>query len=611
MDTIFRNYRTKQGEIWQVGPRQALFWTTLAGGDPPVRPLSAVCLSLRTDRHEHSDPSKDEPGLDAFVEVVARAARAWHLRPERIEVDDARLAEELGTRLAAEKVPVVVRPELQGLRDDLERRRSHFFRHQPPSLLSMPGVTVERLAAFARAAARFAEAAPWRHLDSHDLVVLQAPDLPPELQCVRLLGPPAPGVLFEPDEPADEDPEEEDEVDDFDGLEDDEEQDWEDAEDREEEDFRLSEEGLWSMHLHPPREAPSADVEDWVAHDLPFADAAACPVALRGRSGEVPERPDALLLSWFEAVLTALASTTEEEMDRGAWERDLVTSDGPVRLELTLPDVLLPAFADDILERDLVRTPEAVADDLIDEALEVLGRRQISLARRAVALWPDGIDAWLVLARRAVDRGTARNLYAEAVAAGERLMPSLVRPDGPYDDLRPDVVPWVWACVGLARILWDLGAREEAIAHLQRAVLADPRESSPLLLAYALLAQSRYAEAEDLLNRTGDDSAHQHAARALLTFRQEGDSPAARRHRAEALREDRQLVRKLLGTAKPFVGDPPDADIAFFQEIWQSTDGALDWLQARPAAPARPPGRSPGRKKKGKKKKNQRSRRRR
>lgn len=590
-DAIFRKFRSKQGEVWQVDCHEAPFWTTPDEGGQPFRPRRVVCRSVRTGRHAMSPEGPGEPGLEMFREVVTRAAQAWRLRPERIEVADSRVAEELGSLLAAEGVPVEVRGDLPELRALLAEWTFSARGAAPPAALSAPGLTVERMAAFAGAAARFAEAAPWRHLDrNEDVLVLEAPGLPEELRCARVLGPPEEGVLFHPEEPEE----------DFAAGEVWDAEDWEEWEEREEDwdawedEDSFSEEGNWKVSLLSPSKVPPEDVELWMRHELPLAHSHAYPVAFRSRMEEGAERPDARLLSWFEAVLAALASTTEEEMDTGRWEKEVVTSEGPVRLGFSLPYVLVPAYADEDLwdeEDDGVPSEVRVADDLATEALEAWGRRQIHLARRAVALWPDCIEGWLVLARRALQPEAARDLYAQAVAAGERLFPGINEQKEPFDrDELRTIFPYLWAREGFAKVLWSLGEREDAVGHF-RWILAIDRDHRRIryLLAHALQALDRNDEAEDLLNRWKEGSPDWWYTRALLTFRQEGDSPAARHQLAVALRADRSVAKQLLdGTQEPLPFDDlhrNDLELeAPVQEAWRETPGALEWLRAQNVA---------------------------
>lgn len=482
------------------------------------------------------------------------------------------------------------------------------------------------MAAFARAAALFAEAAPWRHLGRGDLLLLESADLPEELQCAWVLGPPhsTGGVLFRPEleEGSGEDSgrdsgrewlSSEDES----AWEDDwgDEPDWEEADEWDMEAWENgmpSDLGCWKIILAPPSELPPEDVELWMENDLPLARSTAYPLALRtGPEGD--ERPDARLLSWFEAVLDALASTTEEEMDKGRWEKEVATVDGPVRLVLSLPDVLDPPLADSLLLDNDDDRPEAerLAEDLADEANESWGRRQIHLARRAVALWPDCVDGWLVLAHRALDLENARDLYAEAVAAAERLMPGFGKeeagPRGEDEDLW--IFPWIWARIGLAKSLWSLGSREEAVGHFQRILAVDPSDHERVryLLIHALLALGRNDEAGDLLTWYAEDGADWLYTRALLTFRQEGDSPSARRQMAAALQVDRDVARQLLGLAPPGE-DGEESHAVLLQDVWADTSGALEALRAQSAAVAAI-ARARKIKRKGEKKKRKRRRR--
>ncbi|HEX5715010.1 MAG TPA: tetratricopeptide repeat protein [Thermoanaerobaculia bacterium] len=581
MDTIFRRFRNKQGEVWQLGWCRFPFWIAPEEGGRPFRPGTLVCLSLRTGRRRSSPVGAGEPGPEVFREVVAQAARAWRLRPERIEVTDSRIAEDLGALLSGEKVTVEARHDLPELRALLEEEAASIRDDAPPAALSAPGITVERMAAFARAAARFVEAAPWRHLDVDDPLVLEAADLPEELRQVQILGPVA--VLFHPQQP-------EDGVDakaeGFDSE--DEEPDWE------EEDWEMEswedgwppEEGLWKVSFVPPFALPPEDVELWLDQDLPLAYANAYPLVLRSFDGGT-ERPDARYLRWFEVVLDALASTTEEEMDTGRWEKEVVTSDGPMRLVLSLPEVLEPPYADSLPREEDDEVPEEMrlGFELATEAFGAFGRRQIHLARRAVALWPDCIEGWLVLARRAPDQESARNLYAEAVAAGERLMPGIEQREHPFDEEeRLAFAPYCWARSGLARILWTLGAREEALNHFRWFLAMEPDDrKSAWYLAHALLALGRDEKAEDLLDRYADMEPDWLYVRALLTFRREGDSPAARRQMAAAIQGDRDLAKQLLEDVWQVESEEESPAVSFL-DVWAETPGALEALRTQSAA---------------------------
>ena len=57
-----------------------------------------------------------------------------------------------------------------------------------PSLLDAQGVTLERILAFAEAAAAFFNAAPWRFLSDSDLIHIESPRPPRGMSCFVVLG---------------------------------------------------------------------------------------------------------------------------------------------------------------------------------------------------------------------------------------------------------------------------------------------------------------------------------------------------------------------------------------------------------------------------------------
>ena len=60
------------------------------------------------------------------------------------------------------------------------------------------------------------------------------------------------------------------------------------------------------------------------------------------------------------------------------------------------------------------------AEDLVYEAWEAAGPQRAVLARKALALWPDCADGYVLVAQAASSREEARELLERGVAAGER-----------------------------------------------------------------------------------------------------------------------------------------------------------------------------------------------
>ena len=174
-------------------------------------------------------------------------------------------------------------------------------------LVSAP--ILERLAAFARAAAGFLEASGWRHLNHEDRVRIEAPDFEAELRCFSLLhhgAKPAPVLSFfsEAEEEPFPDPELDDDYD---------EDDYDEDEDGEEEN---AEEAGWTVALLKPWAAPPADVDLWEKHGLPWAGDRSIPVAGRWQGG-IFQRPDYQQLALFEGLFAALTALAEGDLDTG------------------------------------------------------------------------------------------------------------------------------------------------------------------------------------------------------------------------------------------------------------------------------------------------------
>ena len=64
--------------------------------------------------------------------------------------------------------------------------------------------------------------------------------------------------------------------------------------------------------------------------------------------------------------------------------------------------------------------PRYRAEDLVYEAWEAAGPQRAVLARKALALWPDCADGYVLLAQAASSLEEARELLERGVAAGER-----------------------------------------------------------------------------------------------------------------------------------------------------------------------------------------------
>ena len=233
------------------------------------------------------------------------------------------------------------------------------------------------------------------------------------------------------------------------------------------------------------------------------------------------------------------------------------------------------------------------AQELIYDAFDASGKRRVALARQALELCSDCIDAYVLLAEEAAASiEKAKDLYAQGVKAGERVIgPEMFKNESGYFWGILETRPYMRARAGLAQCLWMLGNRQEAIEHYRDMLRLNPNDNQGIryILANCLLAEGQEKELENLLEQYGDDIAATWSyTRALLLYRQEGPSNRAKKALQTAkdcnrfvplyLLQKKRLPRHLPDYVG--IGDEPEA-VAYAAEaleIWLKTPGALDWL---------------------------------
>jgi len=436
----------------------------------------------------------------------------------------------------------------------------------PPGLLS-GDVTVAQIAVFIQATGDFLAAAPWRLLGNRDLLHVEAPaDIDPELRWSSLVRAGKDLVItFYRDEAE-----------------------WEAIDLG---DIETDKGTRWFLAMVPRRELFANDTDLWDRHDLPVhGEDELCPVPVCLSDGHVI-RPNPHQLAFLEGLLRTLAASREQDIDTGRWDKDVATHLGPLHFTLSFPSLL--DLVEDLANPEEGVDPDDKISDLLDEAQEVGGRQAVLLARHVLALRPDSAEAYLKLADAAPDPAQALELYSRALdLSNQRLdevdfgFEELEEEDGLDDD--PDQLIPLRAHSGLAESLCRLGRREEAVAHLFEAYRLDPGDlmSYQDRLACLLVELGRDSEAQALLD--GNDGLGGPAyTLALIAFRRQGDSPAARRALRTAYRNNSHVPSALLPNSLP---EPEDesffnieraealayADVAI--SAWRGTPGALTWL---------------------------------
>jgi tetratricopeptide (TPR) repeat protein len=235
------------------------------------------------------------------------------------------------------------------------------------------------------------------------------------------------------------------------------------------------------------------------------------------------------------------------------------------------------------------------AEDLIYAAWEAAGPRRAALARKALELWPDCADGYVLLAQGASSLEQARELLERGVAAGERAVGRRVFLEDASDFwLIFETRPYMRARAALAATLWRLGRREEAVEHQRELLRLNPRDNQGLRYRQAnwLLALGSYDELERLFAAYGGDGNAPGFTytRALAAFARQGSDAQARALLSEAHELNPHIPSYLTGRKKlpirrpayTVFGEESEAVdyAAGTGELWVSVPGALAWLES-------------------------------
>lgn len=592
----FKQLPQRSSEVWQGGLVRLPAWIDNQHDPdgPPYRPIGALWVSLRTGLVHVAMPSDDAPAspelaLKALLEFGLKEAKSLNGRPSVIEVRDPQLKTVLLAALAGLSTTVVVVDEQPAVADVLRNFETVAGDgHRFPGALEGTGVTVDQLRAFADAATIFFRSAPWRLLTNEDLIVVKALEVPKGMRHVCVLGNGGQqfGLAFSESRQA------------FERMFD---------------DTRTTlPRRAFGVTFGPLDELPFSDVDAWEDLALPVAGPHAYPLAADLRMDATMRRLDSKELAAAEALLRALAQTTEDELDSGSWRQSVQTCAGTLRLELTLP-LLIEAEQGGLIhprlgvmprlgERSSVRLarlfegqsfesldeanaaidraqdqgvfekPAALAagrpltrleqaQELAYDAMEATGRLKIKLARRALALSEDCADAYVLLGETTSNLEEALDQYQRAVDAGVRAIGSdrFAELAGEFWG-HLETRPYMRARLALAQALRELAREKEALDHYRELLRLSPNDNQGVryVLLPTLLESHQHDEADRLLKEyDGDIQAMWPYARALRVFQVAGDSNRARAALTTAIRVNPHVMRYLLDPDAIPVDAPP------------------------------------------------------
>jgi tetratricopeptide (TPR) repeat protein len=254
---------------------------------------------------------------------------------------------------------------------------------------------------------------------------------------------------------------------------------------------------------------------------------------------------------------------------------------------------VMKGFLGEMVGGPAAGTPLDKAQELMYQAFGTPDpEERARLAKQALDLCPDCADAYVLLAEHTKSRKEALELFEKGVAAGERALgPKAFQEDVGHFWGLLETRPYMRAREGLASKLWTMGRRDEAIKHLQDMLRLNPGDNQGVryTLAGWLLAEGRDEELARLLKEYDEGSANWAYTKALVAFRQNGDTPETRKLLKVAQKANKYIPAYLLGRKplpqeRPSYYSPGDQNEAVFYvgsalSGWKETRGATAWLK--------------------------------
>ncbi|MHB1628411.1 MAG: hypothetical protein ACYCVB_08550 [Bacilli bacterium] len=220
---------------------------------------------------------------------------------------------------------------------------------------------------------------------------------------------------------------------------------------------------------------------------------------------------------------------------------------------------------------------------------------RVAIARKALEVSPECVEAWLLLAGNDAEHlDDARNYLQEAVNAGDRLFAGK-REEwmGKFWEISR-TRPYMQARSALGQVLWELKRYDEAVDVLEETLRLNRGDQQGIrhILLKALLDTSRYEDAAALTDAYEQEQSTLMLYGKLLTaFMIQGDSLmarsaflAARRHNPFVL--DYLLHLRTMPQKLPKQSDTGQESEAIrycaaFGDAWESAEGALSYLRAQ------------------------------
>ncbi len=220
--------------------------------------------------------------------------------------------------------------------------------------------------------------------------------------------------------------------------------------------------------------------------------------------------------------------------------------------------------------------------------------RRIAIAKEAIALSEDCVEAWLFLAQQTDNDEEARNYLEKGVEAGDRLFGDKKETWKGQFWNHKQTHAYLHVRSSLAQVLWELEEYEKSVDILKESLVLNQIDQQGLrfVLLKALLDLERMEEVLQLIEDFEDEgSTIMLYAKVLASYVLFGDSPSSRSAFIQAKNRNPYVLDYLLkfrimprNFPKHFVpGTESEAIryVAVFMESWENTEGAILYLRAQ------------------------------
>lgn len=363
----------------------------------------------------------------------------------------------------------------------------------------------------------------------------------------------------------------------------------------------------------------------------------------------LPEKfniPDATMLIWYEAVLKAIPIFIEEDLvteEDGSHPPveatlEVETLKGKVEVRITYPggdlSQLVPSkkkLTEDgssaekedsplgepldrrLIESDMAGFTEMIegfepitssaarqTQELIYDAWEERNpEKRLRMARKALQIYPDCADAYVLLAEEeAITYEEELKYYQAGVDAGRRALGEKFFTDEKNKGMFwgcLETRPFMRALAGLGTTLWNLQRKEEAEKNYRYMLELNPNDNQGIryTLMALLFEMGKFKEARKLLkDNPWDSSTEWIYSRVLLGYKLSGPTAKVERDLQEALDANPYVPDYLCGFLKLPAKDMQMLSMGSEEEAiyysrtylnhWRRTPGAVNWLKSKP-----------------------------